>query len=141
MIDVFDRDAGIGLVGADQVDAVYGVAGLADQDQPVKSGFTHRGMEHLRPVGFFDDLKDDVVAFDGGDAKTIGGAAVGQTDGLALVGVGVADRAVHQVALALARRAGDVGVLRLHFAGDHGLGALDRMGQVFQATVALADPR
>jgi len=29
MIDVFDRDAGIGLVGADQVDAVYGVAGLA----------------------------------------------------------------------------------------------------------------
>ena len=69
VVDKFERDAGGGLVGAGQVDAIDRVAWLADKHQRVDGGFAHRGIEDHAAVRLFDYLEGDVIALDRGMRK------------------------------------------------------------------------
>ena len=69
VVDKFERDAGVGLVGAGQVDAIDRVAWLADKHQPVEGGCAHRGIEDHAAVRLFDYLDGDVIALDRGMRK------------------------------------------------------------------------
>ena len=69
VVDKFERDAGVGLVGAGQVDAIDRVAWLADKHQPVEGGCAHRGIEDHAAVRLFDYLEGDVIALDRGMRK------------------------------------------------------------------------
>ena len=86
VVDKFERDAGVGLVGAGQVDAIDRVAWLADKHQRVEGGFAHRGVEDHAAVRLFDYLEGDVIAFDRSDAEAVGGAPLGHADDVGVVG-------------------------------------------------------
>ena len=86
VVDKFERDAGVGLVGAGQVDAIDRVAWLADKHQPVEGGCAHRGIEDHAAVRLFDYLEGDVFALDRGDAEAVGGKPLGHADGVGVVG-------------------------------------------------------
>ena len=45
VVDKIERDAGVGLVGTGQVDAIDRVAWLADKHQSVEGCCAHRGIE------------------------------------------------------------------------------------------------
>jgi len=61
VVDKFERDAGVGLVGAGQVDAIDRVAWLADKHQPVEGGCAHRGIEDHAAVRLFDYLEGELL--------------------------------------------------------------------------------
>ena len=69
VVDKFERDAGVGLVGAGQVDAIDRVAWLADKHQRVEGGFARTGVEDHAAVRLFDYLEGDVIALDRGMRK------------------------------------------------------------------------
>ena len=68
------------------VDAIDRVARLADNHQPVEGGCAHRGIEDHAAVRLFDYLEGDVIALYRGDAEAVGGAPLGHTDGVGVVG-------------------------------------------------------
>ena len=86
VVDKFERDAGVGLVGAGQVDAIDRVAWLADKHQRVEGGFARTGVEDHAAVRLFDYLEGDVIALDRGDAEAVGGTPLGHADGVGVVG-------------------------------------------------------
>ena len=79
-------DAGVGLVGAGQVDAIDRVTWFADKHQRVLGGFAYRGIEDHAAVRLFDYLEGDVIALDRGDAEAVGGTPLGHADGVGVVG-------------------------------------------------------
>ncbi len=69
MGDKFEGDAGVGRVGAGQVDAIDRVTWFADKHQRVLGGFAYRGIEDHAAVRLFDYLEGDVIALDRGMRK------------------------------------------------------------------------
>ena len=64
VVDKIERDAGVGLVGTGQVNAIDRVAWLADKHLRVEGGFAHRGVEDHAAFRHFDYLEGDVIALD-----------------------------------------------------------------------------
>ena len=69
MVDKFEGDAGVGLVGAGQVDTIGRVTWFADKHQRVLGGFAYGGIEDHAAVRLFDYLEGDVIALDRGMRK------------------------------------------------------------------------